>query len=148
MNKFLLISGLLVYSLCFGQKISADASFKKCTDSKISECELFENTLVTNRLKKLVGQKRMQSIVNSIQTEGRFQNDCNYEKEIGKQQCYMQSISFGNGVNGLTKFILFYNTDSKKIDVYWKQGREWMILHEDSHIPDKLIYFSKLFLNQ
>lgn len=132
----------------YAQKISIGDVFEKCVDKTPSECGLFRNKEIGRRVAKLMGQNKFISVSKSLQSESTIDRSCNYEHWIEKSQCYIEAMLWGRNIYGATRLIILYNTETKKIDIYWKQGREWSMGREDEFYPDKLIFFSKKFENQ
>lgn len=130
------------------QKNSIGDVFEKCVDQTPSECGLFRNKEIGRMVAKLMGQNKFISVSKSLQSESTIDRSCNYEHWIEKSQCYIDVMLWGRSIYGATRLIILYNTETKKIDIYWKQGREWSMEREDDFYPDKLLFFSKTFLNQ
>lgn len=136
---------LFLSAIVSGQDKVAE-TFEKCIDKRPSDCGLFRNVQIGRRIAGMMKQDRFITLARSFENESLATTTVTHEHWIEKRQYYVEMMLWGRNEFGEpTRLIIQYNKETKKINIYWREGREWMIKNEDSHIPDKLIYYSQQF---
>lgn len=138
-----IILALFASSILTAQTV--ESTFEKCVNKRPTECGFFNNHHLWKRVINLMTLDRLNSVLIRDQfKEAVIVSSRTDEHWIGKSQFYIEALLWGtNEYREKTRLFIQFNKETKKINVYWKEGVEWRIVHEDSFIPDKLIFISK-----